>query len=59
MVEAGGVDRTPGTKLCQIDQSSGQNVMLTRSIEIVDWEENNDDIMEVIAKKCSRAYPGH
>jgi hypothetical protein len=58
-VEIETVDSTPDTKLRQIDQSSGHNVIQTRSIEVVDWEENIDDIMEVIAKKCGRAYPGH
>lgn len=50
-------DSTPDTKLQQIDQSSGHNVVQTRCIEVVDWEENVDDIMEVIGKKCKRAYP--
>jgi len=45
--------------LQRIDQSSGHNVIQTRNIEIVDWEENVDDIMEVIGKKCTRAYPSH
>lgn len=58
-VEIETVDSTPDTKLQQIDQSSGHNVIQTRSIEIVDWEENVDDIMEVIEKKCKRAYPGY
>jgi hypothetical protein len=52
-------ERTPDTKLHHIDQSSGHNVIQTRSIEVVDWEENVYDIMEVIRKKCRRAYPGH
>jgi hypothetical protein len=58
-VEVETVDSTPDTKLHHIDQSAGHNVIQTRSIEIVDWEENVDDIMEVIEKKCNRAYPGH
>jgi len=58
-IEIETVDSTPDTKLRQIDQSSGHNVIQTRNIEIVDWEENVDDIMEVIRKKCSRAYPSH
>jgi hypothetical protein len=58
-VEIETVDSTPDTKLRQIDQSSGRNVIQTRSIEIVDWEENVNDIMEVIEKKCKRGYPGH
>jgi hypothetical protein len=56
-VEVETVDRTPDTKLRQIEQSSGHNVIQTRSIEIVDWQENVEDIMEVIGKKCKRAYP--
>jgi hypothetical protein len=52
-------ESTPDTKLHHIDQSSGHNAIHTRSIEVVDWEENVDDIMKVIRKKCQRAYPGH
>jgi hypothetical protein len=58
-VEIETVERTPDTKLHQINQSTGHNVIQTRSIEVVDWEENVADIMEVIEKKCKRAYPGH
>lgn len=58
-IEIETVDNTPDTKLRQLDQSSGNNVIQTRSIEVVDWEENVDDIMEVIRKKCKRAYPDH
>jgi hypothetical protein len=50
---------TPDTRLRRIEQSSGNNVIQTRSIEVVDWEENVDDIMRVIEKKCGRPYPGH
>jgi len=58
-IEIETIESTPDTRLRQIDQSSGQNVILTRSIENVDWEENVDDIMEVIGNKCQRAYPDH
>jgi hypothetical protein len=57
-IEIETVENTPDTKLRQIDQRSGRNVVLTRNIEVVDWEENVDDILEVIKKKCKRAYPG-
>jgi hypothetical protein len=50
-------DNTPDTKLKRLDQSSGNNVVQTRPVEVVDWEENVDDVMEVIRKKCGRAYP--
>jgi len=52
-------DNTPDTRLRRIDQTSGNNVIQTRSIEVVDWEKNVDDIMKVIKKKCKRAYPDH
>ncbi|PYV51017.1 MAG: hypothetical protein DMG98_26805, partial [Acidobacteria bacterium] len=58
-VEIETADCTPDTRLRQIDQSSGQNVIQTMDIEVVDWEENVDDIMEVIEKKCKRAYPSN
>jgi hypothetical protein len=51
-------ERTPDTKLHHIEQSSGHNVIQTRSIEVVDWEEHVANIMEVIGKKCQLAYPG-
>lgn len=52
-------ESTPDTKLRLLDQSTGNNVIQTRNIEVVDWEENVDDIMDVIRKKCRRAYPHH
>ncbi|HWZ81239.1 MAG TPA: hypothetical protein VNW47_01370 [Terriglobales bacterium] len=58
-IEIETIDNTPDTKLRQLDQSSGNNVIQTRSVEVVDWEENVDDIMQVISKKCGRAYPSH
>ncbi len=58
-VEVETLENTPDTKLHTVDRSAGHNVIQTRRIEIVDWEENVEDIMEVIGKKCQRAYPGH
>jgi hypothetical protein len=58
-IEIETADSTPDTRLRRIDQTSGNNVIQTRSIEVVDWEENVDDIMKVIRKKCKRAYPDH
>jgi hypothetical protein len=52
-------ENTPDARLRRLEQSSGNNVIQTRSCEVVDWEENVDDVMEVIRKKCRRAYPGH
>jgi len=58
-IEIETIDSTPDTRLRQINQSSGHNVIQTRDVEVVDWEVNVDDIMEVIERKCSKAYPGH
>ncbi len=56
-VEIETVERTPDTKLHQLDQSTGHNKIETRNIEVVDWEEHVDDAMDVIKKKCANAYP--
>lgn len=40
-------DNTSDTRLRRVEQSSGNNVIQTRSIEVVDWEENVDDVMGV------------
>ena len=58
-VEIETVENTPDTRLRRVEPSSGGNIIQSHSIEVVDWEENVDDIMEVIEKKCERAYPGH
>jgi hypothetical protein len=58
-IEIETVENTTDTRLHSIDQSSGRNVVQTRSIEVVDWEENVPDIMDVIRKKCRRAYPDY
>ena len=48
---------TPDTKVHRLDQSTGHNIIQTYNIEIADWEEHVDDLMEIIQKKCERAYP--
>jgi hypothetical protein len=58
-VEIETVENTPDTRLRRVESTSGHNVIQTRSIEVVDWEENVNDIMEVIRKKCERAYPSN
>jgi len=56
-IEIETVGNTPDTKLQRIDQSPGGNIIQTYEIEVVDWEKNVDNIMDVIRKKCARAYP--
>ncbi len=50
-------DNTPDTKLHRLNQSSGHNKVETYNIEVVDWEEHVDDLMQVIRQKCERFYP--
>lgn len=56
-VEVETVDATPDTRLQQIEETANGNVINTRNIENVDWEENVDDVMTVIRKKYKRQYP--
>jgi uncharacterized protein (DUF983 family) len=58
-IEIETLESTPDTRLQRVEQSAGYNVNQTRCVEVVDWEENVEDVMEVIRKKCERAYPGH
>jgi hypothetical protein len=58
-IEIETVDNTPDTRLRRLDQTLNGNIIQTHEIEVVDWERNVDDIMEVIRKKCQRAYPGN
>jgi len=56
-VEVETVDATPDTRLRQIEETANGNVVNTHNIENVDWEENVDDMMTVVRKKCERRYP--
>lgn len=50
-------ENTPDTKVHRLDQSTGHNNIQTYKIEVVDWEEHVDDLMQIIQQKCARAYP--
>jgi len=52
-------ESTPDTKVHHLDQSSGHNKIQTYNIEVVDWEEHVDGLMQVIQQKCARAYPSY
>lgn len=56
-VEVETVDATPDTRLRQVEVTVKGNIVNTRNIENVDWEENVEDVMTVIRKKCQRRYP--
>jgi hypothetical protein len=52
-------NQTPDTKVHFLDQTTGDNVINTMSIEVVDWEEHVPELMEIIGTKCKKAYPAH
>jgi len=51
------IDEPPDTRLHSVDQSAGYNVHLNCNVEVVDWEEHVEDIMDVIRQKCGKQYP--
>ncbi len=58
-IEVETLEATPDNRLRRIDHTLGGNIIQTHEIEVVDWEENVDDILEVIRKKCGRGYPSN
>lgn len=52
-------DRTPDAKVHRLDQSSGHNKIETYNVEVVDWEQHLDDPIQIIQRKCARAYPSY
>lgn len=49
--------QTPDTKVHYIEQRANHNEEWTVDIEVVDWEQHVDDALDLIANKCSKAYP--
>src|SRR5438552_17266599 len=41
-------ENTPDAKVHRLDQSTGHNRIETYNIEVVDWEEHVDDLMQII-----------
>lgn len=56
-IEIETADQTPDCKVHFLDQSSGNNHRMTMNVEVVEWDEHRQDLMEIIAQKCARAYP--
>jgi hypothetical protein len=52
-------DRTPDTKVHRLEQSTGRNKIETYNIEVVDWEQHVDDLIQIVQQKCARAYPSY
>lgn len=56
-VEVETVEQTPDTRICQIDQTQGRNILRRQSVEVVDWEQHVEDPMDLIRAKCGKKYP--
>jgi len=56
-VEIETVEQTPDTRVYQIDQSRGYNTLRRQNVEVVDWEQHVDDLMELVRAKCEKQYP--
>jgi DNA-directed RNA polymerase subunit RPC12/RpoP len=50
-------DDTPDTKVHRLDQSNGHNKIETYNVEVVDWEQHVDDLIQIVRQKCAKAYP--
>ena len=56
-VEIETVEQTSDTRVYQIDQSRGYNTLRRQNVEVVDWEQHVDDVMELVRAKCEKRYP--
>jgi hypothetical protein len=52
-------EQTPDCKVRYVDSSPCYNLRGTINVEIVEWEHHRPEVMDVIAPKCARAYPGN
>lgn len=50
-------DETPDCKVIWLDASSGRNHRKIMNLEIVEWDEHRDNMLELIEQKCAKAYP--
>jgi hypothetical protein len=56
-VEVVTMDQTPDCKVVWLDTSEGHNHRKIMNIEIVEWDEHRDSMLELIEQKCAKAYP--
>jgi hypothetical protein len=50
-------DETPDCKVIWLDASSGRNHRKIMNLEIVEWDEHRENMLELIEQKCGKAYP--
>ena len=50
-------DETPDCKVIFLDTSAGYNHRKIMNVEIVEWDEHRESMLELIEQKCAKAYP--
>ncbi|MGC2698115.1 MAG: hypothetical protein WA738_20190 [Candidatus Angelobacter sp.] len=56
-VEVVTMDQTPDCKVIFFDTSAGYNHRKIMNLEIVEWDEHRENMLELIEQKCGKAYP--
>ncbi len=56
-VEVVSMDQTPDCKVIFLDTSAGHNHRKIMNLEIVEWDEHRENMLELIEEKCGNAYP--
>ncbi len=52
-------DQTPDCKVIFFDTSKGYNHRKIMNLEIVEWDEHRDNMLELIEQKCGKGYPSY
>lgn len=50
-------EQTPDCKVIFLDTSAGYNNRKIMNVEIVEWDEHRESMLELIEQKCAKAYP--
>lgn len=58
-VEVVTTDQTPDCRIIFLDASAGYNHRKIMNLEIVEWDEHREDMLELIEQKCGKAYPSY
>jgi hypothetical protein len=56
-IEIETIEQTPDNHVFYFDEIDGNNHRQIFDVEVVDWEEHTEDLMEVIRNKCKKNYP--
>ena len=56
-IEVATQEQTPDCKVIFLDASTGRNHRNIMNLEIVEWDEHRESMLELIEQKCAKAYP--